>query len=749
MTRQLRIIALCGVMAASCAGSAEEQSRRHFERGNEYRAAGRSAEALIEFRNAVSRNEKWGEARLALADAYAATGQPELAYRQYVRASDLLPDDVRTQVQAAKYLLRAKQFEDAAVKARRVLDLDPGHVDGQLLLANALAGVRDVDGALAQINQAIEKDPSRSQAYASLAYVHLVQGRTQEAHDAYKTAITLAPTSIDAHLALAAFEWSSGDRQSAQRTLEAAHAIDPANIIVNRALVSAYLASARGADAERHLKLVADASGEDADRLRLADLYIAQRRLQESRTVLLSVSQRSLAAVETRLARIEFLDGRIDAANERLQRARASEPNYVATLILTAQQALLQQRWEDAMWEAEMALAADPQATTASYVLAEAQLRLGRHDDAVRSYRSIVTNDPNAVSAKVALSRLLLSQNSIDVAVVYAQEALNSSPGHLGAQLALIRAYLARDDDAVAASALKALPPESAKAPERFVLEGMLHAKTGNVRASRAAFERALELDPTSIEALRALTALDAGRRELASAASRIDTALALKPGDPGLLALSAKLRLARGDLAAAESALRQAVDGDPLNIASVALLVRVFATQRRLAPAIAEFDARAARAPKDVAARLVAAVAVHTQGNLDEAARRYREILLIEPRAALAANNVAAIYLQRGDDLSDAERFASAAADYAPENADVLDTLATVNVRLQRYGRAIALYQRAIGLEPGNAMFHYHLGLVYVASDDTERARQALGTAVRLNSKLTAAEQALAALDR
>jgi tetratricopeptide (TPR) repeat protein len=749
MTAGLRALALVGVVAIGSGCSSEAQKQASFERGKQLLASGETKEAIIEFKNALGHDDKFGDARLLLADAYIASGQPELAYREYLRAADLLPDNARAQLKAGMYLVMAKQFDDALMRARRVLELEPENVEGQITLANALAGTHDVDGALTYINRAIAADPTRIESYATLAHLEIVHGRTDRARDAYVTAVTLAPTSVQARMALAAFQWSTGDRAGAEKSLAVAHGLDPANVAVNRALATVYSVSNRLADAERHLQLAANASGIEDDRLRLADFYIGQRRLQEARDALSASHGAPTPAMETRFARIEFLEGHVDDANGRLVRMRRADPNYGAMLLLNAQQSLAQQRWEDAIWEADAALAAQPRLIAAWYLRAEAELKLQRYEAALRSYTEIVRLDLQAVDAKVALSRLHLSRNAVDTAMLFAQEALNASPEHLGARLALIRSYLARGDDSLAAGELARLPAEAVKVPERHVLEAILHSKKHEMPAARAAFARALALEPTSFESLRALTAMDVGRRAFKAAAARIDAALALKPEDPDLLALSARVSLAHGDRQSAEAALRHAADKDPLNITTVALLVRVLKMSGRLEAAVGEFDARAARDARDVGARIVAAVAVHTLGNLADAERRYREVLRLERRAAIAANNLAAIYLERGENLSDAETFANMALEYAPNHPEVLDTMASVALRLRQPARAIKLYEQAIAIEPDNATLHYRLGMAYANGDDTERARRALGTAVRLNANLMAARQALDTLGR
>src|SRR5687768_5236837 len=120
-TKQCAMLrATCCLLAVLVAGCSHE--RRSLETGDRLLKAGRTAEAIVEFRAAVEQDELWGEARFKLAEAYAASGDLEKAYRQYVRAADLLPDDVTAQLKAATYLLVVGQYEDAKTRVTRLLE---------------------------------------------------------------------------------------------------------------------------------------------------------------------------------------------------------------------------------------------------------------------------------------------------------------------------------------------------------------------------------------------------------------------------------------------------------------------------------------------------------------------------------------------------------------------------------------------------------------------------------------------------
>jgi Flp pilus assembly protein TadD len=192
---------------------------------------------------------------------------------------------------------------------------------------------------------------------------------------------------------------------------------------------------------------------------------------------------------------------------------------------------------------------------------------------------------------------------------------------------------------------------------------------------------------------------------------------------------------------------LRRAIVGDPRQVTGYALLVRVLQAQNRLDAAATEFDEMGRGDPTNVAARLMSAVIVHTTGDARDAERRYRDVLAIEPNAAVAANNLAALLLERGEDLASAEQLATTAVEQAPNDAEVLDTLGSIYYKRARYGLAIKHLEQAVAIEPDNALFHYHLGLAYAGGADPDRASDALRQAVRLNPRLAGARDALASL--
>src|SRR3954471_21958280 len=83
------------------AGCSKASPTDHVQQGDVHMAGRRYAEAIIQFRVALQEDPKLGDARLKLADAYLAANDPRNAGREYVRAADLLPNNVEAQLKAA------------------------------------------------------------------------------------------------------------------------------------------------------------------------------------------------------------------------------------------------------------------------------------------------------------------------------------------------------------------------------------------------------------------------------------------------------------------------------------------------------------------------------------------------------------------------------------------------------------------------------------------------------------------------
>jgi tetratricopeptide (TPR) repeat protein len=334
-------------------------------------------------------------------------------------------------------------------------------------------------------------------------------------------------------------------------------------------------------------------------------------------------------------------------------------------------------------------------------------------------------------------------------ALRFAEEARRGLPSSLATRATLARALLTTGDLARAESEIAELLKGAPNEAVPHALQGALLLQRRNPTAARSAYERALQLSPGMVEAVGGLAAVDLRLNAPDRAIARLEAEVAKQPQNTVLLLLSAQTYEVAGQMAKAEQALRAAVAADPRFLTGYQRLARLYIGQGKIDAARAEFEGIAQRDPTNVPARTMVGVLLETQGRRDQAQEVYEDIVKGNETAAVAANNLAYIYAERGTNLDIALQLASSAKQQLPENADVDDTLGWVYYKRDLASLAVPPLQAALGRRPDHPEILYHLGLAYAKLGDTARARDALSRAVRGNPNVGGGEakRALASL--
>jgi tetratricopeptide (TPR) repeat protein len=368
--------------------------------------------------------------------------------------------------------------------------------------------------------------------------------------------------------------------------------------------------------------------------------------------------------------------------------------------------------------------------------------------DAIKAYNEVLRINPRVVAAQLELSRLNLAAGNRDAAVRYATEAKQSAPASPDVRVALVRSLLTQRDLDRAGIEIAELLRGRPDLAVAHALNGMLNAMRNKEASARAAYTKALELDPQNVEAIGGLVALDLQNKQLAPAVSRIDTALAKQPDNLQLMTVAARVYDTAGQPDKAEQVLRRAVAADPRFLTSYELLAQLYMKQRKLDAARAEFEGIVKREPRAVGPRTMVGIILQAQGKREEAKRWYQATVVDLGTAPIAANNLAYIYAEEGSNLDVALQLASGAKKDLPDNPQVNDTLGWVYYKKDLAGLAIGPLEEAAKKIPDSPEIQYHLGMAYAKTSDTAKARAALERALRLNPQFADAASARQTLD-
>ncbi len=734
--RSMGVLTLILVCTSGCAEDPQVAKREYVRNGDSYVAQQKYREAVVEYRNAIQQDPRFAEARTKLAETYVKLGEPASAFGEYVRAADLLPDDVVAQVKAGQMLLRGRRFEDAKSRAEKALALDRNNTDAHILRANALAGLNDVEGAIQQLEDAIQMRPDHGDSYASLGLMQMARGDKDQAEAAFKMALGRDPRSVKARLALANFYGATARPKEAGEQLLEALKIDPKHLIANRAMATFRLQQGRASEAEPYLKVVADAAPDDAGKLALADYYAATNRAGEARGILESVAASTSGnsqAARLRLAALALRDRNLAEANRFVNEILEKDPKHSDALIAKAQIQTNEKKLDDALVTLRTAAEAAPENARVHLALGGVHLARRDHAAAMAGFAEALKLDPRLIAAEVELAGVHLASGQPDRALQLANSALQKNPGDADALLVRGRALLAQGKTVPAEQMLKPLAaalPNDAKVQAEM---GRLQLTKGDRGAARATFAAMLETNPTNIDALTALTRIDLSENKAQQARLRVEDAVRRQPNNPGLLVLAGATYSSLKDHAAAETSLRKAIELDSSNMWAYITLAQLFASQGRVSEATVEYEKAARQQPRSIPIQTAYALLLQMQNRSAEAKAVYQHIVEMDRSAAVASNNLAWLTAEEGGNLDVALELAQAAKAQLPDNPIVNDTLGWVYYKKGLPALAVPPLELAITKDPGVGSYHYHLGLAYAATGNADQARVALGKALSL----------------
>jgi putative PEP-CTERM system TPR-repeat lipoprotein len=748
--RNLPIVLVLAVVVAACATDPQAAKQKFVASGDEYAAAGKLAEASIQYLNAIQQDPNAGDVRVKLAEVYLNAGDFGRALQEYARAADLLPDDSSVQLKAGGLLLMAAQFDDARLRAEKVIEKDAKNVDALILLANAFAGLNDFDSAVAQIEEAIQVNPARGATYSNLGSLELSRGKRDAAEAAFKKAIEIDGQSAEARLALANFYWVDAKWALAEQELKTVVSLQPDDPLARRALANFYISTNRAPEAEPHLKKVAEVTKAPTALMALADYYVASNDDAAARGVLepLAAGADTAALVQPRLATLDHKSGQREAAYRRLDQTLAADKANLTALLVKANLLAADRRLDDALASAALAVQQHPDSAAAQFAVGRIQMGRKQLEPAIEAFDTVLRLNPRATDAKVMLAQLHLAAGRPDTSVGLAREAIASDPESPDARLATARALIAKKDVVRAKAELDQLLDRFPDSAAVHLNMGLLQGLRNDQPLARKHFERALEIDPKMTDALGGLVMLDLAAKRVPEALARVEARVAQNPSDPAALLLAARTYGMSGNGAKAEEYLKRLIQTNPDDLTPYAMLAQLYVSMGRLDAALAEYESIAKRDPKPVGALTFAGIILQGQGKTADAQDRFERALKLDADAAVAANNLAWIYAQSDDRLDTAMDLAETAKRGLPDSAEVSDTLGYVYYRKGMVDLALPAFQQSLAKDPSNPTYLYHLALAQAKAGNNQQARESLSRALRSKSDFADAREARALLE-
>jgi Flp pilus assembly protein TadD len=322
--------------------------------------------------------------------------------------------------------------------------------------------------------------------------------------------------------------------------------------------------------------------------------------------------------------------------------------------------------------------------------------------------------------------------NRAEQAVSLLEETVKKAPTNIPAREALVRAYITANDlDAarIAAEDLKTAAPEIAAG---LYLAGIIAQGQNRMDDAVTNFSRALELQPSAMDALAALTRLDVVRGQSARALTRLSSAVAANPDNAVVRNLLGEMQLSAKNFAAAKEPLSAATKLAPKWWLPYRNLAMAHAASGDLTGAAAIYEAGIKAT--DLQPTLVADLAMlyERQGRFEEAISKYQALYERNPHLDLAANNLAMLLVTYRKDRPSLDRALDLTQPFAESKSGaLLDTRGWVMFKLGQFGEALPVLERAAEHAPASKVIRYHLAMAQLKTGQRDKARTNLETAL------------------
>ncbi len=271
-----------------------------------------------------------------------------------------------------------------------------------------------------------------------------------------------------------------------------------------------------------------------------------------------------------------------------------------------------------------------------------------------------------------------------------------------------------------------ASPRESEQAGRRALVEG-------NYFEAIELFSRALETNPRYLEALLGTAEAYLELNEPEVAEEYLNRSQQLAGNRPAYLLLLARVEVARGRPAAAETHYRSVLNREPNNVDAQLGLAELRLADGKSAEARRLYEDILRVSPQSRRGLLSLALLYDAQGDR-EAAERYLLTALQHHRENRQVHLLAGEYYRARGLLSRAERHASTAVALAPNSTEALTLLARIFYEQGRYTEAVGTTQQVIGIERNSPDAWYIAALSDYKRGRLEDAIDALEIAVELN---------------
>jgi len=699
---------------------------------------------FLDLRRIVELDPKDIDAKAKLARIMVAGGAAEPAIKILDAADEGDKPNAALHAVRALALVRMNDAAGAIREAQRAYEIDPTNIDAVTLLASKKLAEGDSAGALTMLDAL----PAQAQAADRLRAVRLRleilvrKGDLAEAEKLARQLVIDDPQDASHRVQLVQILTAERKFDDAEKELRARVGSNPSDSKLELELVR-FLNTFKGADAARaELDSKIKAGGDTFDfKFTLAELdFVANRQadaISELQKLAAEVdnSDRKIK-VQVRLAEMLTAKGDKAAAEPLITEVLSKDRRNSGALRLRAALSLDKGQTDSAIADLREALNDQPKSPELLLALALAYEQGGKPELADRQYADALKN--TNLNPEVALRYVAFLQRRNDAARAedILSEVVARYPGNLQTLSSLAQIKLSRQnwDGAIAIAQTIAASKDGRVVSDQ--IKAAAYAGQQRIGESIAALEDAYKAAPEAIQPAVTLASayIKAGRAD--DAAALLQDLNKRNPGNAELLVILGQTRLAQKKDQDAIASFQEAIKQKPKDPSGYAALSEYYIRIKNYDAAGNVLQNGLKEVPQNIPLRMTSASLQILKNDNVAAIAQYESILKDQPQAQslVVINNLASLLLDTRSDKESLDRAAALADTLKASNVPQFqDTVGWARFKQGDVKSAIAILEPAAVKSANLSAVHYHLGLAYAADGQTQKAKEELDTANKL----------------
>ncbi len=714
----------------------KQEAKRLYEAGLNAMDEKRPDDAIAYFQEAVEKDPSHAKAHYQLGRLYLKSNlfnRAENEFSMALRGDPLLVEAKRS---LAELFYQRGAHEKAVLLYRELVEDRAEDPDIRMALGDSLRQIGDVDEARKVVEKTASDYPGDLSIQLDLARFYEKSGRPILTIETFEMILEKFPKSTLPHVAFMEFHMREGRLERAEKIAREALEHDHIHKDLYQNLFRIAHKRRNYSTALGHLEAaVAELPNDPDNWMLLGDYLLFLKKYSRALDVYDTIVKKwpGLKQVEARIAEVYMAQGNYEKAANYIEELLAKAPGDARAYLLRGLLWIREGKTAEARSEILKAREIDPESAEGHYFYGLSFLKEQEYDLSLPEILRAVETQPDSIKARLTLAYIYFKTEQFNLALNELDLILGAEPDNLGARS--LRAAVSirlKNYDAAAADYRDMIEQGHATPEMRFHLTH-IYKTQGKLGPALKAIEDILKEDTDSFKGLEEKARIYAAMGAYEKAISACDVYLKKRPEDLQISLLKAAVLLKQENHKEAERFLRHLMKAHPGSDKIYRWMANALIKQKKYKEALSHYQRSIEQNPEAVDTYMEMASIHKHLGEFDRAVEAYEAVLQIDGLHGPAANDLAYLYADRGENLDRALSLAIRASEQIPESAAVSDTLGWAYLKRGSVLLAKMHLNKAVRREPRKALFHYHLGVALRESEDMPGSRKALQEAVRL----------------